>query len=180
MQLQINLTNSEILPALGLPRQGVVRCRRQALFLQSLRAVLISFATARLTDVNFNHEKESTMIKEIIMMVFIFLALVSIPANILAVPLGKSITWEGGGQGTVKFEGNEHSEKGYKCESCHPSLFQKKKGSAKMTMALLDKGEYCGYCHNGKVAFSSSDPKKCHECHKTKNKHHDKKDNHHD
>jgi len=120
------------------------------------------------------------MIKERIVIVFILLALVSIPTTLLAVPSGKSITWEGGGQGTVKFEGHEHAKKGYKCESCHPSLFQKKKGSAKMTMDLLNQGKFCGACHDGNTAFSTSNPKKCHECHKTKNKHHDKKGKHHD
>jgi c(7)-type cytochrome triheme protein len=100
--------------------------------------------------------------------------------NAFAVPPGQVITWDDGSQGRVKFEGDEHAEKGFKCASCHPSLFQKKKGSAKMTMELLNKGQFCGACHNGKVAFSTSDTKKCHECHKNKKKHHDKKDKHHD
>ncbi len=108
------------------------------------------------------------------------LLLIFSPAAVLAVPSGKVITWEGSGQGTVKFEGDEHAEKGYKCEACHPSLFQMKKGSAKMTMDLLNKGQLCGACHNGKVAFSTSNSKKCHECHKTKKKHHEHKDKHHD
>ena len=129
-------------------------------------------------DVNF--EKESTMIKERIIIGFILLALVAFPTTLLAVPSGKSITWEDGDQGVVKFEGREHAEKGYICESCHRSLFQKKKGAAKMTMALLNQGKFCGACHNGNIAFSTSNPKKCHECHKTKNKHHDKKNKHHD
>jgi c(7)-type cytochrome triheme protein len=125
-------------------------------------------------------KKESTMIKERIITVFILLALDFFPTTLLAVPSGKSITWKGGGQGTVKFEGREHAEKGYNCESCHPSLFEKKKGSAKMTMDLLNQGKFCGACHNGKTAFGTDNPKKCHECHKTKNKQHGKKDKQHD
>ena len=113
------------------------------------------------------------MIKEGFRMLLILLFLILIPAALLAVPSGQTITWKGGGQGTVQFEGDEHAEKGYKCESCHPSLFEKKKGSAKMTMASLNAGQFCGACHNGKVAFSTDDPKKCHECHKTKKEHHD-------
>ncbi len=101
-------------------------------------------------------------------------------SNALAVPPGQIVTWTDGTQGPVIFEGAEHAEKGFKCESCHPALFQKKKGSAKMTMELLNKGEFCGACHNGKIAFSTSDTRKCHECHKNKKKHHDKKDKHHD
>ena len=101
-------------------------------------------------------------------------------SNVSAVPSGQVLTWEGGGQGRVKFEGSEHAEKGYKCDSCHPSLFEKKKGAARMTMDLLNKGQFCGACHNGKAAFSTTDSKKCHECHKKSKKHHDKKDKHHD
>ena len=112
----------------------------------------------------------------IFLMLFLF---VLVPVTLFAVPSGQVITWEGGGYGTVKFEGDEHAEKGYKCESCHPSLFQKKKGSAKMTMASLNKGQFCGACHNGKVAFSTDNPKECHECHKTKKKNHVNKDKHH-
>jgi len=111
---------------------------------------------------------------------FMFSVLSFIGSNVFAVPSGQIVTWEGGGYGTVKFEGSEHAEKGYKCAACHPALFQNKKGSAKMTMALLDKGQFCGACHNGKAAFSTNNPKKCHECHKAKKKHHDKKDKHHD
>jgi len=120
------------------------------------------------------------MIKKGFRMLLIFLFLFFLPVTLSAIPSGRVITWEGGGQGTVKFEGDEHAEKGYKCESCHPSLFQKKKGSAKMTMDSLNKGQFCGACHNGKGAFSTSNPKKCHECHKTKKKHHKQKDKHDD
>lgn len=101
-------------------------------------------------------------------------------SNVLAVPSGQIVIWPGGDQGPVKFEGDEHAEKGFKCGSCHPSLFEKKKGSARMTMDLLNKGEFCGACHNDKVAFGTSDTGKCHECHKKKKNHHDNKDKHHE
>ena len=120
------------------------------------------------------------MIKEGFKMLLMLLSLIFIPTALLAVPSGQIVTWEGGGQGTVQFEGDEHAEKGYKCDSCHPSLFPRKKGSVKMTMDLLNKGQFCGSCHNGKIAFNTSDPKKCHECHKTKKKHPDHKDEDHD
>lgn len=120
------------------------------------------------------------MIKQGLRWLFVFVFLFLVPAVLFAVPSGQVITWEGGGAGMVKFEGAEHAKKGYKCESCHPSLFQMKKGSAKMTMELLNSGQFCGACHNGKIAFSTSNPKKCHECHKTKKKHHEHKDKHHD
>ncbi len=125
-------------------------------------------------------EKEVMTMTKKAMLFFVFAMMSFFASNVLAVPPGKIVIWEGGGQGAVKFEGTEHAEKGYKCESCHPSLFEMKKGSAKMTMDLLNKGQFCGACHNGKVAFSTSDTGKCHECHKNKKKHHDKKDKHHD
>jgi c(7)-type cytochrome triheme protein len=47
------------------------------------------------------------------------------------------------------------------CEVCHPDIFPIKKGAAKLTMHELEKGEYCGVCHN-KVAFPILDCKRCH------------------
>jgi len=47
MLLYVNLTNSGLLPALGWPRQGAVRCRRQSLLLYFLLAFLTFFATVR-------------------------------------------------------------------------------------------------------------------------------------
>jgi c(7)-type cytochrome triheme protein len=37
------------------------------------------------------------------------------------------------------------------CPSCHTAIFEMEKGKAKMTMANLGEGKYCGACH-GKVA----------------------------
>ena len=108
----------------------------------------------------------------------VLLVLLFIPAALPAVPPGQIITWEDGAQGRVKFEGDEHAEKGYKCEACHPSLFQMKKASAKITMAALDKGQFCGHCHNGKTAFATDNPEKCHVCHKKEKRHHEEKDHH--
>lgn len=116
------------------------------------------------------------MTKEVVRSVFLFFILFALTPTLFAVPAGKTITWEGGGQGQVIFEEDEHAEKGYTCDSCHPSLFQMKKGSAKITMASHSNGQYCGACHNSKTAFGTDNPKKCHECHKTGEKHHNNKD----
>jgi len=122
------------------------------------------------------------MAKNIISIVSLFYISGALAPNLLAVPVGKTVTWEGAGQGQVVFEGNEHAEKGLKCSACHPALFQMKKGPAKITLADHVNGKYCGACHNGKTAFGTDDPKKCNECHKKgeqrhkykdKNKHHD-------
>lgn len=58
---------------------------------------------------------------------------------------------------------------GLSCDSCHPSLFERKRGSAKAkgdyTMASLDAGKYCGSCHDGKTAFNTTGPETCKVCH---------------
>ena len=50
------------------------------------------------------------------------------------------------------------------CPSCHSDdgLFEMEKGKAKMTMASLGEGKYCGACH-GKVA--APDLNGCPACH---------------
>lgn len=109
-----------------------------------------------------------------------------IPTVVLAVTAGKTITWDGGGQGRVIFEGKEHAEEGYTCNACHPALFQMKKGATAMMMDALNKGRFCGHCHDGRTAFSTSDRNECHECHKAKKKHrgnnghHEHNEIHHD
>jgi c(7)-type cytochrome triheme protein len=48
------------------------------------------------------------------------------------------------------------------CEVCHPDIFPIKKGAAKYTMHEIERGEYCGVCHD-KVAFPILDCKRCHK-----------------
>lgn len=38
-----------------------------------------------------------------------------------------------------------------------------KAGTASVTMKDIDRGAYCGACHNGKKAFASSECTRCHE-----------------
>jgi c(7)-type cytochrome triheme protein len=58
---------------------------------------------------------------------------------------------------------------GLSCDSCHPDLFERKRGSAKAkgdyTMASLEAGKYCGSCHDGKTAFNTTGPETCKTCH---------------
>ncbi|HHL34976.1 MAG TPA: hypothetical protein ENJ30_11485 [Desulfobulbaceae bacterium] len=58
---------------------------------------------------------------------------------------------------------------GLDCDSCHPDIFKKKRGTAKaagdFTMKSLEKGKYCGVCHNGDEAFGVTDKKDCITCH---------------
>jgi len=55
------------------------------------------------------------------------------------------------------------------CDSCHPDIFQKKRGSAAANgdynMAALEEGQYCGACHDGDTAFGVKDPESCVTCH---------------
>jgi len=58
---------------------------------------------------------------------------------------------------------------GLTCVSCHPSLFERKRGAAKAkgdyNMAALDAGKYCGSCHDGSSAFNTTSPETCKRCH---------------
>ena len=49
------------------------------------------------------------------------------------------------------------------CKDCHPKIFIMKAGASYVTMKDIYNGAYCGACHDGKKAFSSSDCAKCHE-----------------
>ncbi len=102
------------------------------------------------------------------------------PGQSSAVGSGKVLIWKGGGAGQVVFSGKEHAEKGYGCDDCHTKLFEKKKGSAAMTMAAMNKGEFCGACHDGKTAFGTEDKAKCNECHGKRHRHHGGHDEKHE
>lgn len=110
----------------------------------------------------------------------VFCTLLIFPVSAPGVSEEHSITWSGGGRGEVRFEGYEHGEKGYMCDTCHPVLFKMKKGGNPITMAAMDQGKYCGACHNGREAFATNDPEKCHECHKSGKHHRKHKKEHHD
>jgi c(7)-type cytochrome triheme protein len=96
--------------------------------------------------------------------------LVILAGNASAVGPDKTITWTGGGKGRVLFDGRKHAEKGYVCKDCHHGLFSMKYGTAKITHAELKKGQYCGACHNGNLAFSTADQGKCFACHQGRKK----------
>jgi c(7)-type cytochrome triheme protein len=101
----------------------------------------------------------------------LFLTLSLFPAVASAVPDGVNLTWPGGGAGKVTFDGTLHAKKGYQCDACHiAGLFQTKKNADVMTMDAMKQGKFCGVCHNGKKAFSTTDPKKCSLCHKAEKK----------
>jgi c(7)-type cytochrome triheme protein len=94
------------------------------------------------------------------------LAIVLFVGSAMAVPPGKSLEFEAKGTGKVIFDGKVHADKGLKCNDCHTKIFQMKKGAAKMTMADINAGKFCGECHNGTKAFKASDAANCAKCHK--------------
>lgn len=65
--------------------------------------------------------------------------------------------------GNVTFSHSFHVDM-FGCDKCHPVLYvAEKKRNRKATMAGMEKGDSCGFCHNGKEAFSvAGDCEKCH------------------
>jgi c(7)-type cytochrome triheme protein len=57
----------------------------------------------------------------------------------------------------------------YQCSACHPTPFQMRAGSARITMADLDGGQACGRCHNSRAAFGLFECDRCHRAVKKKN-----------
>ena len=52
----------------------------------------------------------------------------------------------------------------YRCDACHDSLFEMKRGGTPVSMDLMKEGKVCGACHNGQVAFSDGF-ENCSRCH---------------
>lgn len=84
---------------------------------------------------------------------------------VVAVPPGKTVEYAGGGFGKVVFDGKAHMDAGLKCNDCHTSIFEMKKGAVQLTMAAMNEGKFCGACHNGTKAFSTKDAATCARCH---------------
>lgn len=53
----------------------------------------------------------------------------------------------------------------FKCYACHDSVFVMKAGANPITMDAIQRGEYCGTCHNGKTAFQATF-NTCVRCHR--------------
>jgi c(7)-type cytochrome triheme protein len=73
----------------------------------------------------------------------------------------------GGSEGKVTFSHEKHTPKSPKCTDCHTKLFKMAKGQrSALKMADMEKGEACGTCHNGQVAFGVKEKAECAKCHK--------------
>ena len=53
----------------------------------------------------------------------------------------------------------------FKCKVCHEDIFIMKKGANDVNMYKIVQGQYCGRCHNGKIAWA---PIWCDRCHSGK------------
>ena len=75
--------------------------------------------------------------------------------------LSKELRYKVEGIGDVVFSHKFHTSI-FSCDQCHPGTFSMKKTKGKMTMEEINKGKYCGACHNGSMASPASDCGKCH------------------
>ncbi len=53
----------------------------------------------------------------------------------------------------------------FKCYVCHDAIFKMKAGADKVSMDAIDKGKFCGTCHNATIAFGPTF-ESCQRCHK--------------
>jgi c(7)-type cytochrome triheme protein len=70
------------------------------------------------------------------------------------------------GMAPVVFQHWTHRAR-YTCRVCHFELpFSMRKGASQITRAAYLRGEFCGACHNGKIAFSAAEEaRNCDRCH---------------
>jgi c(7)-type cytochrome triheme protein len=77
------------------------------------------------------------------------------------------MTRTGDSPGQVVFRHETHVDASKPaCTACHPREFRILKASgrrAPITHDGMDKGHYCGTCHDGKKAFARDDCAACHE-----------------
>lgn len=53
----------------------------------------------------------------------------------------------------------------YRCYVCHPAPFEMELGANAVTMDAIRNGQFCGACHNGRVAFGI-ELQNCERCHR--------------
>ena len=82
-------------------------------------------------------------------------------------PAPIKMTRTGDSPGHVVFKHETHVDASKPaCTTCHPREFSILKASrrrAAITHDGMDKGHYCGACHDGKKAFARDDCTACHE-----------------
>ena len=101
------------------------------------------------------------------LMILAILLMVALPSVLYARRIIDKVYLQTDSVGKVEFSHNNHLEKesiGKNCPTCHNEVFHivTKKNPA-FTMAQMEEGQACGFCHNGKMAFSVSGD--CTTCH---------------
>jgi len=71
----------------------------------------------------------------------------------------------GASPGKVVFSHQVHTAVSDKCTACHVTLFRMLRPARQVTHTDMDAGRSCGACHNGQMAFGSTDPAGCARCH---------------
>ena len=101
--------------------------------------------------------------------------MIAVAVVLAALPLAALAEKVGGGDlqftpknaAPVTFSHEKHvRDKGLKCTGCHYQIFQMAHGSYKMNMTKMNKGEFCGRCHNGQKSFDVKETKNCTRCHR--------------
>jgi c(7)-type cytochrome triheme protein len=75
------------------------------------------------------------------------------------------------GQTTAVFSHKKHTQREkLHCMECHPRVFKMKVGDSivkgsNLSMKEMQKGRFCGNCHDGKKAFDVSSIDNCKRCH---------------
>lgn len=77
---------------------------------------------------------------------------------------GGDISFDPEGAARVVYSHETHVRAGLKCSECHYQIFNTKEARQNITMAQMEKGFFCGMCHNGKRAFDLKT--NCVKCHK--------------
>jgi c(7)-type cytochrome triheme protein len=86
----------------------------------------------------------------------------SVKSNCATCHLTHDIKFKVPSMGTVTFSHKEHTAM-FGCKECHPKRFIPGPGNKTYTMAEMGRGEACGGCHNGDIAFSVKS--NCATCH---------------
>src|SRR5450759_3682831 len=98
------------------------------------------------------------------LLIFVAVPVIALGADVVG---GGDLTFSPKGANKVVFSHQIHvTEKGLKCSGCHYHVFQMTKGSYKMDMSKITKGDFCGKCHNGTKSFDVKDKANCAKCHK--------------
>lgn len=93
---------------------------------------------------------------------FLFVCLLAIPVVLYAKEF-KVVTFNTENAGKVFFDHDVHLKKlSNNCPVCHNALYQIAKKNPTTSMADMEKGKSCGFCHNKTRAFALAECTRCH------------------